>query len=375
MRVLHVYSGNLYGGIETMLVTMARCRDVCPDMEPHFALSFEGRLSEELNAAGVPVHLLGNVRVSRPATVMRARRALAKHLRQASFDVVICHAMWSQAIFGPVVREAGLPLVGWMHDATEGRHWLDRWARRTPPDLAICNSHYTASTVKKFYGDLRSQVIYCPVAFADFAGESAQRHAARAEFETPEEAVVIIQVSRMEAWKGHALHLEALAHLRELPDWICWMVGGAQRPAEISYHEELRALANRWGIKERVRFIGERADVPRLLYAADIFCQPNARPEPFGISFIEALSAGLPVVTTAIGGACEIIKDSCGMLVPPADAKALAAALRELIQNPAQRAALGIDGQERALELCAPARQIERLHAALSIVAHLEMVG
>ncbi len=375
MRVLHLYSGNLYGGIETMLTTLARQRNLCPEMEPHFALCFEGRLSEELTAAGVPVQLLGNVRVSRPATVLRARRALAEHLRRTSFEVVICHAPWSQAIFGPVVRESALPLVFWMHDATEGRHWLERWARRTPPELAICNSRYTASTLSKLYGNLRSQVVYCPVAFADFESHSAQRLAAREEFETPEDAVVIIQVSRMEAWKGHALHLEALAHLREMPDWICWMVGGAQRPAEVSYHEELQSLANQWRIKERVRFVGERADVSRLLHAADIFCQPNARPEPFGITFIEALSAGLPVVATALGGACEIINDSCGMLVPPADAQALAAALRELIRNPAQRVALGVSGPERALELCAPARQLERLHAALMTVAHLEMVG
>ncbi|MET0648722.1 MAG: glycosyltransferase, partial [Pyrinomonadaceae bacterium] len=99
MRVLHVHSGNLYGGVETMLSTVARRRDACPGMEPHFALCFEGRLSEELEASRARVHHLPDVRVSRPATVMRARKALAALLRDEKFDVVICHSSWSHAIF------------------------------------------------------------------------------------------------------------------------------------------------------------------------------------------------------------------------------------------------------------------------------------
>src|SRR3989442_260169 len=69
MRVLHIYSGNLYGGVETLLLTLARYYHLCPAMEPHFALCFEGRLSEELAAVGARIHLLGNVRVRWPLSV------------------------------------------------------------------------------------------------------------------------------------------------------------------------------------------------------------------------------------------------------------------------------------------------------------------
>lgn len=373
MRVLHVYSGNLYGGIETMLATLARAQDVCPQMSSHFALCFEGRLSEELKSTGAPVQILGGVRASHPATVLRARRALAQTLRQTEPDVVVCHAPWSQAIFGPVAREAALPLVFWMHDAADGRHWLERWARRTPPDLALCNSHYTAASLNNLFRRVRSEVLYCPVGFEGFETGEAVRAAMRAELETPEDAVVVIQASRMEAWKGHALHLEALAKLRAVEGWICWLVGGAQRPAEVSYNEELCALAGRLGIGERVRFVGERADVPRLLRAADIFCQPNLRPEPFGISLVEASFAGLPVLAMATGGALEIVNDSCGMLIQPGDAHALAGALHELMIDEAKRAKLGAAGKLRAQELCAPGSQLERLHSMLMTVMPVEM--
>ena len=74
MRVLHVYGGNLYGGIETLLVTMARGRVLCPALDAEIALCFDARLSSELEATGIPVHRLPEVRASRPQTVLRAAR-------------------------------------------------------------------------------------------------------------------------------------------------------------------------------------------------------------------------------------------------------------------------------------------------------------
>ena len=103
MRVLHVSSGNLYGGIETMLVTIARNRHACPQMEQQFAMCFDGKVTEELRGTGAVVHMLGAVRLSRPRSVWRARSALRSVQRKIRFDVVICHGPWPLAIFGPAV--------------------------------------------------------------------------------------------------------------------------------------------------------------------------------------------------------------------------------------------------------------------------------
>ena len=368
MRVLYVHSGNLYGGVETLLVTLARHRDLCPPMEPHYALCFQGRLSEELAAADASVHLLGNVRISRPWTVRQARRGLGDLLRREQFDVVVCHSAWSQAIFGPVVRSARLPLVFWSHDAINGRHWLERWARRTAPDLALCNSQFTAGRMANMYPRTRTELVYCPVAPPESSYSNTDRAQVRAELNTPEDATVVIQASRMEVWKGHALHLEALGMLRDLPGWVCWQVGGAQRPHEGQYVEKLKNAAARLGILDRVHFLGERSDVPRLLAAADVYCQPNTGPEPFGIIFIEALFARLPVVTTSIGSAKEIINGSGGLLVPPDDAYRLAGSLRKLILDSTFRAHLGAAGPARARTLCDPATQMGRLSELLERV-------
>ena len=368
MRVLYIHSGNLYGGVETLLATLARHHNLCPEMEPHYALCFEGRFSEELTAAGVPVHLLCKVRIRQPLTVLRARRILSDLLQRENFDLVVCHSTWSQSLFGPVVRAARLPLVFWLHCPTNGKRWLDRWGSKTTPDLVLHNSQFTAAMSPNMFPQVRSEVVYGPTAPPQRDHSKADRAPTRAELQTSEDAVVIIQASRMEAWKGHALHLEALTTMKELPNWICWQVGGAQRPIEIEYLEGLKRNAIQLGIGDRVRFLGQRADVEKLLAASDIYCQPNTGAEPFGISFVEALSAGLPVVTTAIGGACEIVNRSCGVLVPHNDASALAKALTLLIENRSLRLDLGAAGPARALDLCDVKVQMQRLQKILSSV-------
>src|SRR5438046_4216036 len=161
MKVLHVHSGNLYGGVETMLVTLARHRALCLDMEPHFALCFEGRLSRELVAAGGPVYPLGAVRISRPHSVWRARRQLQKLVRQQHFDVAICHSAWSQAIFGPIARRARTPLVLYLHGMAKSIHWLEMYARQTAPDFVVCNSSFTASRLPSVYRHVPHAVVYC----------------------------------------------------------------------------------------------------------------------------------------------------------------------------------------------------------------------
>src|SRR5579864_448187 len=310
MRVLHINGGNLYGGVETMLVTLARYRQVLPALEQEFALCFEARLSTELAASGAPVHWLGEVRTRRPLTIWRARRKLRSLLRVRQIDVAVCHMPWSQAIFGPAARDADIPLVFWMHGPAGGWHWLELWARLTPPDLTICNSRFTSTTLVNLYRNSPFEVVYPPLPPPAAGLSASERAAVRAELDTPPTATVIVQASRMEPWKGHGFLLEALGRLRGLPGWVCWVAGGPQRPHERRYMETLERAASKLGIAGRVRFLGERSDVSRILRAADIYCQPNTGPEPFGLAFVEALGAGLPLVSTAIGAAKEIIDDS-----------------------------------------------------------------
>lgn len=366
MRVLHLNAGNLYGGIETYLVTLARARRLVPEMEPHFGLCFPGRLRDELAAAGVPVHDLGPVRISRPWTVLRARRRLKGVLRETRTDAVVAHGCWPHGVFAPAVRKAGCRLVNAVHDHLSHPTWIDRWAARTPPDVVVANSRFTAEPAGKLFRGCPVEVVYLPVSAPDVGDAAAVRREIRESFGTPPGVVVILQASRLESWKGQVVHLEALARLKDVPGWEAWFAGGAQKSGEAELLADLRSRVARAGIAGRVRFLGQRSDVPRLAAAADVYCQPNTGPEPFGLVFVEALYAGLPVVTSGFGGAVEIIDETCGLLTPPGDAAAVADALRSLIADPARRRALGAVGPPRACELCDPARSLARLAAAVA---------
>lgn len=367
VRVLHLYAGNLYGGIETYLVTLAKTQALLPQMQHEFALCFSGRLSVELEDVGAVVHQLGAVQIRKLWTVWNARSRLRALLKTHNFDVVIAHACWVQSIFGGVVKAQGLPLVFYAHDTLSGRGWIEKLAKRIAPDCAIVNSQYTRSTLRRFYPNTPQHVVYCPVSHTV---SSIQTDWVRSQFGTPRDRVVIVQACRLEPWKGHRSLIAALGQLKNVRNWEMWIAGGAQRPHEQVYLASLQAEIKSLGIVDRVKFLGQRSDVPQLLAAADIHCQPNSSGEPFGIAFIEALYAGLPVVTTAIGAAPEIVNDTCGYLVPAGDIEALTQVLERLITDAEERDRLSRHSYDRASFLCDPVQQLKKLLAVLEPYAH-----
>jgi glycosyltransferase involved in cell wall biosynthesis len=347
-----------------MLVTVARSAAEFPDVDTQFALCYEGQLAGELRSAGAAVHILGAVRASRPWTVWHARSKLRRVIAEFSPNVVVCHSPWPLAVFGPVARRSGSPLVLWLHQYLVGRSFDERWARWCRPELVVCNSQYTAASVGALFRDIRTAVVYCPCRPDRVEPTRELRKAVRAGLATPVDARVVLQASRLEWWKGHRLHLRALAELKDVPGWVCWIAGGVQRLDEVVYLRELQTLASNLGVAERVRFLGQRRDVPQLLAAADIVCHPNESPEHFGVAFVEALAAARPVVATRMGGAIEVIDASCGILVEPT-VQAVASALGDLISDPARCEALGARGPVRAAELCDPSRNLSNFNATL----------
>ena len=134
---------------------------------------------------------------------------------------------------------------------------------------------------------------------------------------------------------------------------MLWIVGGAQRPREAAYLRELQELARSLGMAERVRFAGEQQDVARFLASADLYCQPNTGPEPFGMTYVEAMQAGLPVVASDGGALPEIVDARTGILVPPGDVARLADALGGLIDRCAHGAGNWRAARPRARVRCA----------------------
>ncbi|MFZ5449072.1 MAG: glycosyltransferase [Thermodesulfobacteriota bacterium] len=147
---------------------------------------------------------------------------------------------------------------------------------------------------------------------------------------------VIGLVGRLDHWgKGHKELITALAQIKERYPCHALIVGGGRREAEI------KQLAESLGLAGEVHFLGQRQDVPDLLHAMDIFVLPSYS-EGVSLALLEAMAAGLPVITTAVGGNPEIVAHGVtGLLIPPRDAGALAQALERLLADPAGAAQMG----------------------------------
>lgn len=364
MRVLHVAAGHIYGGAEKVIETLARERHRCPGLDQAFALCFEGKLETGLHSTGASVDLLGQVRFRRPDLLLKARRRLFEVVERTRPDMVVIHSVWSHVAFAATLRRVPVPIAVWVHDVMSGHHWLERGARRWPPDLLVCNSRYTEAAARTVFPGVPSEIIHGPTSL-DVA--PARDTSASSSTVAPAR-LVIAHVSRMVPLKGHRLLLDALARLPVAPDWECWFVGGAQSADEERYESELRDRVAALGLAARVHFLGATDDVMRILRRCHIYCQPNELPEAFGLSLVEALHAGLPVVSTELGGAKEIVTDACGRLVPPGDVDELALTLRWLLERPAAREALGRNGPQRAWALCNPEVCLAKLNAALERV-------
>lgn len=357
MKVLHVHSGNMWGGVEATMSLLARRRDITPSLHREFALSYHARLAGELADAGASVFDLGVARLSRPWSVRRSRQRLLRVLHGGGYRAVITHNPWALAVFGPAVVASRTTLVAWMHGPPSRRSWLDRLAARTPPSRLIANSYFTAEAVRRLFPDLPCDVCYPPA--------EPPRDVEEPTAPLPERGAdqrIILMASRMEPLKGHLALVSALARLRSHLGWTCWIAGAAQSRAEERYERRVRRQVVEEGLQERIRFLGHRRDVPALLRRAWVLCQPNIRPEAFGLAFVEALQRGVPVVTSDLGGAREVIvDDGCGILVPPADPQALARVLATLIEDSGLRDRLGAAGPARALYLSDPRERVLQL--------------
>jgi glycosyltransferase involved in cell wall biosynthesis len=362
IRVLHLHSGNIIGGIESMLRTVAEFAPTYPQFQQEIALAFDGPFAASLRATGFKVRILPSPQLRNPFSVLASRRALRQLLADEHFGAVISHSPWCQVVYGPVLKTSSAFTIFWMHGVFQG-HWLQRLASRQVPDFAICNSEFAKSTLHLVYPGLPSSVIHYPVKSTEI---SSHRVAIRDEMQVQPNTVVILMASRMEAWKGHFNLLNAAARISNRSDWTIWIAGTPQTRSEKTYFNSVEAEVKHLQLQDRVRFLGHRSDVPALMRAADIFCQPNSDPEPFGIVFIEALQAGVPIVTFAMGGPSEILNADTGVLVSPGDIAALASRLEKLINDADLRARFRETGPARAQLLCDPAQQLQRLHHAVA---------
>jgi len=225
-------------------------------------------------------------------------------------------------------------------------------SRRTleDADAVICVGRTEAEKARAALGHDRIYHVGNGVDYARFA--SGDGPAFRAAHGIPATAQVILCVSRLDPQKDQLTLLEAFARVAAaLPD--CWLVlaGPATAPDYVARLDQWIA-ANPCGA--RIRRLGSLApDSPELtgaFHAANLFALAS-RHEPFGIVVLEAWSAGLPVVVSAVGGLVDLVEpEQTGLRFPVGDVAACAAALERLLQDPALAARCAAAGRRLAAE-------------------------
>lgn len=332
----------------------------------------EGALLDIPRAEGFRVEALPLARSLNPLAQARAYAATLALIRREKPDLVHAHMPISGLLARAAARQAGVGRIAYTCHGflfnQPGPWWRRRLALALERAAGRITGTYMTVSAEEAADARRLGIHPAPVAVLNgrdpalFRPDPAARAALRAEMGVPEGACVVIGVSRLVRHKGWPELLEAICAAP--PHCVLWVVGerlASDHGADLAPHFA-RAAAM---LGRRLVRLGYRGDVARLLAAADVFCLPSHF-EGLPMSVIEAMLAGLPVVATDIRGPREQVVDGAtGLLVPPASAAPLAAALTRLAADAPLRAAMGAAGRARALDLFDEAKVLARTVALL----------
>jgi glycosyltransferase involved in cell wall biosynthesis len=320
---------------------------------PIVVLPEPGPLADRLAEAGIELHytpvaalrrdlLRGGRALSTFRLLARNRRelgALAKAKR-----IALVHSNMSTLLCGQAVadeaRAAHVVHVREIFQGTGGylgnvlwplyRRLLER------ADALVCVS---TAVAQQFNGATDTRILHDGVARPV---ELPSRAQARQHLSIPPDAFVVAVTGRISDWKGQHVLARALAEPQLEAIGAIGLLAGDAAPGQEHFERALVDLARRLELGNRLRLLGFRDDVATILAAADVVAVPSVFEDPFPQSALEAAAAGLPVVATDRGGLPEIIRDgSTGRIVRAGDHVALAAALRDIADDPRRARELG----------------------------------
>ena len=346
------------GGAELAALTLMR--HAPPDVDLEALVLAPGPVAARLAGLGVPVRsasLEGRPSARRAVGFHRGLRRLLGRIRP---DVVLAVGIKPATLCAPAARAAGVPIVWQKVDFAHDDRLAAPLAMACTGVVAVSRAVAAAVPPHRLLAVLPPPV------------RLPEDYRAPGDPSPP----VVGSVGMLVPYKGHAHVIEAVARLGDrFPDARVLIAGGAA-PAAPGHERELRDLASRHGIEERVELAGHVDRVEDVLDRLTLFVSATHRDEQgFGHeglsgAMLEASWAGLPVVATAGGGTPEGVQDGVtGTLVPPADRERLVEAIGAYLADPGAARAAGDAGARFARERFRPAALAERLFDVLRAAA------
>jgi glycosyltransferase involved in cell wall biosynthesis len=361
-RVLFVDHAGVLGGAELSLLDIVRCYADSSKV----LLFADGPFYERLQQAGAAVELLPTpravTRISRMGNVVQdlltvpSVSTLAWQVARLArdYDVLYANSQKALVVGALAGKLAGKPVIWHLRvmltaDHFSGGHrWLGVALANRMVARVIANSRATAAAFVESGGRAeRVRVVYNGIDPRRFASVvPTEVDALRKELGLAG-VPIVGTFGRLAPGKGQHVLLEALARL---PGVHALLVGEALF-GEDAYAQVLRERARALEVADRVRFLGFRQDIPRLMRLSDVVVQPSIEPEGFGRVIVEGMLSRKPVVATCAGGAVEIIENGVsGVLVSPGDSQALAGVLLHLLTDACRGRALAKVGYAAASE-------------------------
>ena len=353
--VVHVINNLNVGGAEHFLVQLMRAQIALGWHVGVVTLTEPNPLAHDIYGSGILYRGCARSRLNDPRLLFDLL-ALMQRLRP---DVVHTHLFYADTFGRVAARLAGISALVSTEHSTEGwalsakRRTVMRWTTPLCRRLVAVSEAVRQSAAARLRVPA-ARIVVIPNGI-DVAALVQAQPLPRAELGVAADPFVIGCVGRMVASKGYDTLLRAVARLEgasahpagEQPRGVVagnassvqvLMIGdGPERRA-------LRELAVRLGLEGRVRWLGVRADVPRLLKMLDVFVLPSTY-EGHSIALLEAMAAGCPCIVSDIPEIVETVGEAA-LRVPPRDEGALAVALQELWQDPARRTGLGAAAQQ-----------------------------
>ena len=368
IRVTHLITGLEAGGAERSLATLVARLDPCFRSEV-VTLTEPGPMAREIRAAGIPVTSLSISRgAGRGRSGVSGLARLVRHLRRTRPALLQTWLYHADLVGLAAGRLAGVPRIVWnirCSDMTPGAEApklrrLTGWLARLSawPDAVVVNSGAGRTAHETLgYRPRRWVEIANGVDSARFRPRTQERDALRRKLGLRPSAIVIGLVARFHPMKDHETFLRAAAlFAARRPETEFALCGEGCTAAT----EPLSRLVAALGLRDRVRFLGTRADMEDVYPAFDLAALSSAYGEGFPNTLVEAMACAVPCVATDVGDSRRILGPA-GLVVRPRDPAAMAEAWAETLAG--DRAALGSQARERAVAEFGLARVLERYEA------------
>lgn len=344
IRVFHLIKSLGRGGAETLLVHGLDSADRGTfEYGYGYFLPWKDQLVGELEARGAEVV---EFTARSQLQCLRQATAIARHLREWGADLVHCHLPVASIAGRLAAKMVGVPVVSTEHNLLQRYHPATRFATLATwrlQDLVIAVSGEVEQSIHEHVGDVvPTRVVLNGVAVDSFRRDRAAAAKVRSEWGIPDAAPVVGTVAvfrtqkRLEDWLAVARRV-----LEARPDAHFLLVGdGPERP-------QVEAARRALGLEERVHLCGLQPDVRPFLSAMDVYLM-SSRFEGLPIAMLEAMSTGLPVVATSVGGIPEVVREGVeGHLAEPGDVPRLAEGILTLTADAARLAAVGEAARSR----------------------------